>query len=117
MGPGVQMRGRLTGQGGIRIEGAFEGEIAFDGLVIVAEGGRVTAEQVQAKTVVVAGLLKGRIVAERVEIRKTGRVWGDVVTVSLATEEGAFLRGRIQMEEQLPAPPPAAAEGEEEAPS
>ena len=117
LGQGVQMRGRLTGQGGIRIEGAFEGEIAFDGLVIVAEGGRVTAEQVQAKTVVVAGLLKGRIVAERVEIRKTGRVWGDVVTVSLATEEGAFLRGRIQMEEQLPAPPPAAAEGEEEAPS
>jgi cytoskeletal protein CcmA (bactofilin family) len=36
-----------------------------------------------------------------VEISNTGRVWGDVVTTSFATEEGAFLRGKITMEEQL----------------
>jgi len=36
-----------------------------------------------------------------VEIRKTGRVWGDVVTAAFATEEGAFLRGQIKMEEKV----------------
>ena len=107
LGPEVHVRGRISGRGGMRVEGAFEGEIDFDGLLVVAESGRVTCEHVRAKAVVVAGILKGNITAERVEIRKTGRVLGNVVTTAFATEEGAFLRGQIRMEEQLPrsAPP------------
>ncbi len=110
LGPEVHVRGRITGRGGVRVEGAFEGEIDFDGLLVVAESGRVTCEHVRAKTVVVAGILKGNITAERVEIRKTGRVLGDVTTTAFATEEGAFLRGQIRMEEQLPSAMPAAEE-------
>ncbi len=101
LGPEVQWRGRLTGRGGVRIEGTFEGEILLDGLLVIGESGRVTCEDVRARTVVVAGVLKGNITAEKVEIRHTGRVWGDVRTVAFATEEGAFLRGKIQMEEEL----------------
>jgi len=101
LGPEVVFRGRLSGRGGVRIEGAFEGEIALDGLLVIGESGRVTCEEVRARRVVVAGLLKGNILAEKVEIRRTGRVWGDVRTVAFATEEGAFLRGKVQMEEQL----------------
>lgn len=101
LGPEVQWRGRLTGRGGVRIEGTFEGEILLDGLLVIGESGRVTCEDVRARTVVVAGVLKGNITAEKVEIRRTGRVWGDVRTVAFATEEGAFLRGKIQMEEKL----------------
>ncbi len=112
LGPEVQVKGRITGRGGIRVEGSFEGEIDFDGLLVVAESGRVTCEEARAKTIIVAGIFKGNIVAERVEIRRTGRVWGDVVTTSFATEEGAFLRGQIRMEEQLPAEEALPAEAE-----
>jgi cytoskeletal protein CcmA (bactofilin family) len=117
LGPEVQFKGRITGRGGIRVEGSFEGEIDFDGLLVVAESGRVTCEEARARAIVVAGIFKGNLVAERVEIRKTGRVWGDVVTTSFATEEGAFLRGQIRMEEQLPAEEalPAKAEAPPEA--
>ena len=45
--------------------------------------------------------MKGDITAGKVEITRTGRVWGDVVTTSFSTEEGAFLRGKITMEEQV----------------
>ncbi|NUM47171.1 MAG: polymer-forming cytoskeletal protein [Anaerolineales bacterium] len=48
-----------------------------------------------------SGNLKGNITAEKVEIRSTGRVWGDVATMAFATEEGAFLRGKITMEEKI----------------
>lgn len=123
LGPEVVFRGRLSGRGGVRIEGAFEGEIALDGLLVIGESGRVTCEEVRARRVMVAGLLKGNILAEKVEIRRTGRVWGDVRTVAFATEEGAFLRGKVQMEEQLSlsfqaetasqGEAPAAEEGEE----
>ncbi len=106
VGPEVQIKGRISGRGGIRVEGSFEGEIDFDGLLVVAESGRVTCEEARAKAIVVAGIFKGNLVAERVEIRKTGRVWGDVVTTSFATEEGAFLRGQSRMEERRAAGAP-----------
>ncbi|HLF90037.1 MAG TPA: polymer-forming cytoskeletal protein [Anaerolineales bacterium] len=101
LGVDTAWHGRLTGSGGVRIEGAFEGEILLQGLLVVGEKGRVTCENVRAHTVIVAGNLKGNITAQKVEIRSTGRVWGDVTTTAFATEEGAFLRGKITMEEEI----------------
>lgn len=101
LGPGLTWQGNISGTGGVRIEGAYEGEIEVYGIVVIGETGRVTCDQLLAATVVVAGSLKGNIKAYRVEISSTGRVWGDVVTTSFSTEEGAFLRGKITMEEEL----------------
>ncbi len=98
---GINWKGNLSGSGGVRIEGAFEGEIALRGLLVVGETGRVTCQHLRANVVVVAGAVRGDITAEKVEIRATGRVWGDVVTAAFATEEGAFLRGQIRMEDQV----------------
>ncbi|MFZ5809933.1 MAG: bactofilin family protein [Chloroflexota bacterium] len=101
LGPGITWKGNLSGSGGIRIEGALDGEIALRGILVVAETGRITCENIRANTVIIAGMVKGNITAEKVEIRSTGRVWGDVVTAAFATEEGAFLRGQIRMEEKV----------------
>ena len=111
VGAGLALKGTLTGAGGIRIEGAFEGDIELHGLVVVGEQGRVTCRHLKAGTVVVAGSVRGDITAQRVEIMRTGRVWGNVVTASFSTEEGAFLRGQITMEEKVDLEPgPQAAE-------
>ena len=101
LGPDLAWSGRLTGEGGVRIDGAFDGDIEVNGLVVVGDQGRVTCDELRAVTVIVAGAVRGDIMAERVEIMPTGRVWGDVVTTSFSTEEGAFMRGQIRMEEQL----------------
>jgi cytoskeletal protein CcmA (bactofilin family) len=101
LGAGVIWQGSISGSGGVRIEGNFEGQIALKGLLVVGETGKVTCENVRAVNVIVAGALKGNITAQKVEIRSTGRVWGDIVTTGFATEEGAFLRGQIRMEEAL----------------
>lgn len=101
LGPGLSWQGHLTGTGGVRIEGAFDGDIDMRGLVVIGERGRVTCNEIRAVTVVVAGSLKGNVVAHRLEIMGSGRVWGDVTTVSLSTDEGAFLRGQIKMEEEI----------------
>ncbi len=109
LGPNINWKGDLRGQGGVRIEGALEGEIAVRGLVIIGETGRVTCKTFQADTVVVAGSVNGCITAEKLEIRATGRVYGDVTAKSFSTEEGAFLRGKVTMQDHvdlshLPAP-------------
>lgn len=101
LGTGIVWKGNLHGSGGVRIEGAFEGDISLRGLLVVGETGRITCEHLRAKVVIVAGAVRGDITAEKVEIRSTGRVWGDVVTAGFATEEGAFLRGQIRMEEKV----------------
>ena len=101
LGSGVVWHGSVNGSGGVRIEGAFEGEIALRGMLVVGETGRVTCLNVRANTVIVAGAVRGNITTQKLEIRSSGRVWGDVVTTAFVTEEGAFLRGQIRMEETV----------------
>ncbi len=101
LGPGINWRGSLRGAGGLRIEGTFEGDMQIRGMIVVGETGRVTCMNMRANTVVVEGTVRGNITAEKLEIRSSGRVWGDVSVVSFATEDGAFLRGQVRMEEKV----------------
>ena len=116
LGPGIAWQGAISGSGGVRIEGTFDGNIHLRGMLVVGETGRVVSEHVRANTVIVAGALRGNITAQKIEIRATGRVWGDVVTSAFATEEGAFLRGQITMEEgvEITTPHPSETSKDEE---
>lgn len=114
---GVIWQGSISGSGGVRVEGTFEGQISLKGLLVVGETGKVTCENIRASNVIVAGAVKGNITSQKVEIRSSGRVWGDIVTTAFATEEGAFLRGQIRMEDAidlgLEAAPPSPATQEQ----
>ena len=101
LGPGVIWEGKISGTGGVRIEGTFEGQIGLQGMLVIGESGRVTCENIRASTVIVAGAVRGNITTQKLEIRATGRVWGDVITTSFVTEDGAFLRGQIRMEDHV----------------
>lgn len=117
LGPGVHFKGQLSGTGGIRIEGTFDGHIAVNGPVVIADGAKVTAD-VTAAAVTVGGSLQGNIMAGKVSILSTGRVWGDLTTGAFATEEGAYLRGQVRMEDDpLALAAPIADDGAEEAPA
>jgi len=104
LGEDTSWKGEISGRGGIRIEGLFDGKINLDGIVIVDPKGRVESDLIKADTVIVGGSVRSDIEAKRVEIRSTGRVWGNVTTVRFSTEEGAYLRGKIQMEDEPPEP-------------
>jgi cytoskeletal protein CcmA (bactofilin family) len=101
LGAGIIWQGSINGSGGVRVEGTFEGQIFLKGLLVIGETGKVTCDNLRAASVIVAGAVKGNIAAQKVEIRSTGRVWGDIVTTAFATEEGAFLRGQIRMEDAV----------------
>ncbi len=108
IGPGINWLGDLRGSGGIRIEGTITGEIAISGLVVVGESGKVECDQLKADIVIIAGTVKGNITSQKLEIRSSGKVWGDVITSSFSSEDGAFFRGQMRMEEQVePVEPPS----------
>ena len=101
IGPGINWLGDLRGRGGVRIEGSITGEIAISGLVVVGETGKVECQNLQADTVIIAGTVKGNITCQKLEIRASGKVWGDIVTMSFSSEDGAFYRGQMRMEERI----------------
>ena len=101
LGPGIHWIGDLHGTGGVRIEGTMQGDIVIKGLVVIGETGKVICPELKAETVVVAGTVQGNITCQKLEIRSTGRVWGDVVAVSFSSEDGAFLRGQMRMEDRI----------------
>jgi cytoskeletal protein CcmA (bactofilin family) len=96
IGPNCRMNGVLQSDGGIRIEGMFEGQIQTTGNLVVSDTAKVVAE-VQAYNVVVSGSLKGNVTANRIEITESGKLWGDLNVNSLLLSEGAYLRGQTNM--------------------
>ncbi len=113
IGPTANFKGSVQSDGGLRIDGVFEGAIQIAGNLIIGESGKVIAE-VNAQNVSVAGALKGTVkAAGRLEILSTGRVWGDISVASFLIDEGGFFRGQSIMpgESDMPmleAPAPAA---------
>ncbi len=113
IGPTANFKGTVQSDGGLRIDGVFEGNIQIAGNLIIGESGKVIAE-VNAQNVSVAGALKGSVkAAGRLEILSSGRVWGDISVASFLIDEGGFFRGQSIMpgEADMPmleAPAPAA---------
>ena len=68
-----------------------------DHCLTIGPEGRVKAE-IRARQVVIQGSVSGNIVArEKVDIRRTGQIIGDIVAASVAIEDGAYLKGSIDI--------------------
>jgi cytoskeletal protein CcmA (bactofilin family) len=66
----------------------------------VGETGQVDAS-IKVGVLSVSGTIKGTIIAtEKVEIHKTGKVYGDIFTPVLNIEEGAIFEGKCQMSKE-----------------
>ncbi|MGH9493559.1 MAG: bactofilin family protein [Candidatus Sulfotelmatobacter sp.] len=99
IGKSVVVKGELTGSEDLYVDGQIEGSIALkDNSLTVGPHGQVKAS-VEAKSVVVQGKLEGNIKAnERVELRKSAVVTGDITTQRIAIEEGAYLKGKVDIQ-------------------
>lgn len=98
LGRSMILRGDLTGKEDLLVEGQIEGTINLpEHCVTVGASGEVKAE-IHARHVIILGAVTGNISAgERIEIRKTGRVVGDLVAAGIAIEDGAFFKGSIDI--------------------
>ena len=98
IGASIVIKGELSGDEDVVIEGQVEGNISLNQSVLtVGEHGKVKAK-IAAKTVVVVGKVWGSIMAaEDVDLRDASLVEGDICTPRLAMAPGAHVRGRIDM--------------------
>ncbi len=103
IGPNCFVQGTIQSDGGVRIDGVFQGDVETAGNLIIGESAKVVAE-ISANNVSIAGAVKGNITGNRVEILETGRVWGDLKVNSLLLNEGAYLRGQTMMHADIEPP-------------
>jgi cytoskeletal protein CcmA (bactofilin family) len=98
IGKSVVIKGELSGSEDLYIDGHVEGSIALKShSLTVGPNGQVKAS-IDAKGVVVQGKLEGNIqAADRVELRKSAVVAGDIATQRISIEEGAFLKGKVEV--------------------
>ncbi len=99
IGKSVVIKGELSGSEDLYVDGQVEGSIALKGnSLTVGPHGQIKAS-VEARGVIVQGKLEGNIIAsDRVELRKTAIVTGDVTTQRIAIEEGAYLKGKVDIQ-------------------
>jgi cytoskeletal protein CcmA (bactofilin family) len=99
LGKTIQIKGDLTGNEDLTIEGQLEGKIFLkDHNLTIGENGNIKAD-VQAKGVVVVGKLIGNITADdSVEVATSGSMRGDIRAPRVTLADGAQFRGSIDME-------------------
>jgi cytoskeletal protein CcmA (bactofilin family) len=98
IGKSVTVKGEILGNEQLTIEGTVEGRIMIETTVLVRDSGIVKAD-VDAANVNVAGGVIGNIsVSERIEIVSGGYVVGDIRAPRLIINDGASVKGNIDME-------------------
>lgn len=98
IGKTLKLKGEMTGSEDVYVDGVVEGTIELtENALVVGPSGNVRA-QVKARSVTILGHLEGKVQAgERIEIRKTGSLEGDLVTPRIVIEDGAVFRGSIDV--------------------
>jgi cytoskeletal protein CcmA (bactofilin family) len=98
IGRSVVIKGEISGSESLYIDGRIEGTVSFaDHRVTVGRNG-VVAANITAREVVIMGKVTGNIeCSDRVDIRSEGSLTGDIVSQRISIEDGAMLKGAVQV--------------------
>jgi cytoskeletal protein CcmA (bactofilin family) len=95
---GSKISGKLSFDGPTRIDGQVDGEITGKDSLTIGESAVVTA-QIRAAAIIVAGKVSGDIIAtNRIEIRPSAKVIGNLTAPVLVVHEGALFEGHCSMQ-------------------
>lgn len=103
LGANSELSGELVSGANVRLDGTFTGTLKISGNVLIGETAKINAD-VNAKNISIAGAIRGNVHGKKVQLLRTGRVWGDIVATALSTEEGAFIDGKISMQSESTEP-------------
>lgn len=103
IGKSIVIKGDLSGDEPIQIDGRIEGPISLrEGRVNIGREAAVTSN-VRAGEVIVRGTLEGNVTAtDRVEVHTGGSLTGDVTAGRVTVELGAFFHGKVDMKRPDP---------------
>jgi cytoskeletal protein CcmA (bactofilin family) len=92
LGRGSKVIGKVAFEGSARVDGEVEGEITVEHSLNIGEAA-IIAASIRARTIVVAGEVRGDITGQRIEVRPSARITGNLSAPVVAIHEGARFEG------------------------
>jgi cytoskeletal protein CcmA (bactofilin family) len=111
-GRSIVVKGEVSGSEDLTIDGQVEGRISLPDHALTIGPNATVCADITAKVVTIFGSVLGSITAhDKIDVRRSGSVEGDVTCASLVVQDGAILCGKIQTrgEHRSPQARPAAA--------
>lgn len=98
VGPGLQIKGEITGNEDLRLDGQVDGLVSVGGFrLTIGAGARLNADLV-AREAVISGEVVGDVsAADRIEIMKSASIVGNLTTGRIVIEEGAYFNGDVEV--------------------
>ncbi len=97
---GSKVSGKISFEGPARIDGEIDGELSGKDGLVIGEGAVVSA-QIRATSVTVSGKVSGDISAsQRIELRPSAKVQGNLNAPVLVIQEGAQFEGHCSMQSE-----------------
>ena len=98
IGRSLVIKGEITGSEALFIDGRVEGSINFPGNRVTVGRNGIVAANITANEVVIMGKVQGNLqCSDRVDIRSEGSLTGDVITQRISVEDGAVLKGGVEV--------------------
>jgi cytoskeletal protein CcmA (bactofilin family) len=96
IGKALRVEGRIVSNEDLTIDGSIEGSIELgDHSLTIGSGAAVKAD-LTARSITISGSVTGSVLAtEKVDLRETGSVDGDITAPRFVMAEGAVARGKI----------------------
>ncbi|WP_025642336.1 bactofilin family protein [Schnuerera ultunensis] len=97
IGENIKVIGKIEGKGNLRIDGVIEGDIHYEGDIIIGETGNVKGN-IHCYDISLAGVVEGNIKSrKKLTLHPTGRLMGDAEVSNLIVHENAFFQGSCKM--------------------
>lgn len=99
LGSTITIKGEISSDEDLEIDGKVEGPISLRGHRLTVGRNAQLKTEITAREVIVYGNVSGNLHArDRVEIKKDGQVVGDITTSRISIEDGAYFKGRIEID-------------------
>src|ERR1700681_1683752 len=101
LGPDLQIKGEITGNEDLKLDSRVEGLVSIGGFRLTVGPSAHVVADIVAREAVISGEVTGDISAcDRIEIKKSASVVGDISTGKILIEEGAYFKGGIEISSQ-----------------
>ena len=96
-GRSICVKGEITGSEDLTVDGQVDGRIDLPNHVLTVGPNATVCADISAKSVMIFGTILGSITAhDRIEVRKSGSVEGNVICARLVVQDGAILCGNVE---------------------
>lgn len=96
IGKSLVVQGKVISMQDLTIDGQVEGTIELGNHGLTIGVGAAIKANLVAKTITISGTVTGNVTAtEKVDLRATGVVDGDIIAPRLVMAEGAIIRGKV----------------------